>query len=970
MSALSSPSFGSLLRRHRLAAGLTQEALAERSGLSPRAVIALEGGERRKPYRHTIQLLASALNLSPTESALLEVAAGRSAPAAETKPSGEPVRSLLLVGRTTELAALDSFLGERGGRAMVFAGEPGIGKTRLLEEARRKARESAISVLHGGAHRRSGQEPYAPLLDTLERSIHALSASQLRSSLSGCRWLARLLPELGDIADTPLPSGDVGPEQERRLVFRAVARYLVNTAGPGGTLLVLDDLQWASPDGLDLLDHLLRSAESQVRLIGAYRSTEVTGDHPLATALAGLAESGLVEQIPVEPLDGQDAVELVHVLLSRRGTAPDDPEIREIVERGGGLPFFLVSCVQGLAEATTDGRSGVPWNVAQSIRQRVAALPSGAQDVLQAAAVAGRTMDRRVVLRLGLASDEEVLKGLDAACRARLLTFDGGRVYRFTHDLIRDAVEAELGAGLRSLLHRRLGEAQEQLPAVDRHAAELAWHFQQADVPEKTLQYSLEAGDESAKVSARSEAEAHYLAALKVATYLHDAAGEAEAQEKLGLTYRSSGRYDDALAALEQAASFQRAAGHVEDEGRILTKMGWVLSQQGKPDEGIMRLRAMAEELEQTGPSAALVGLYETLYHLYSRQGWEDKALAAAEHAAQVASLVDDSAVRLRGEVDRGRALSARDRFDDALEIYERVIPAAEQIGDSDMLAAALFGAAEISMAQGNFEQSKAYRIQLVELRKRTHGPEYVAWALAWVAELHFRQGGWAEARSHYEQAAELTCDMDSHQAGWVRTARAEMRIADGTWVDAEIYLRQSTDIASQSGDRQSVPRIEALWAHLDLLHGEAGAALARLEPLAGTFELRPDELKVLAEAYLEVGKTQAAHDVVEYGSGRAARQNNLLDMCDWLRLEGMARAAQGRWDDAERAVSEAVSLSSRLSLPYPHAQALYEWGRICLERGETERAHGYLREAHAIFHRLGAEPYAERTEQLLRRPA
>lgn len=114
----------------------------------------------------------------------------------------------------------------------------------------------------GGCQRRGGQESYAPLLQALDGHIRAQTPARLRVSLRGCAWLVRLVPELAGGPIESLPAWTVSPEQERRLLVKAVARYLANVAGPSGTLLVLDDLQWAGPDALGLLATLIRSAEA------------------------------------------------------------------------------------------------------------------------------------------------------------------------------------------------------------------------------------------------------------------------------------------------------------------------------------------------------------------------------------------------------------------------------------------------------------------------------------------------------------------------------------------------------------------------------------------------------------------------------------------------------------------------------------------------------------------------------------
>jgi transcriptional regulator with XRE-family HTH domain len=163
--------FGDLLKRQRLSAGLTQQQLAERAGLSVKAVSALESGARRTPRRDTVALLAEALCLSPPERMRFEAAArgGRGAGAAlqpDVSDAGLPRRTApflpVLVGRDHERSQLARHRRGEGPPLLLLAGEPGIGKSRLLAEAAAQAQEQGWAVLAGGCHRRSGQEPFAP----------------------------------------------------------------------------------------------------------------------------------------------------------------------------------------------------------------------------------------------------------------------------------------------------------------------------------------------------------------------------------------------------------------------------------------------------------------------------------------------------------------------------------------------------------------------------------------------------------------------------------------------------------------------------------------------------------------------------------------------------------------------------------------------------------------------------------------
>jgi transcriptional regulator with XRE-family HTH domain len=166
-----SPGFGTRLRRYRQAAGLSQEELAERAGLSARTVGDLERGVSHAPRKDTVELLAQALDLGAPERAALAEAARRLSPASSARPVPAGPSSPPLVGRRRELALLEHHLRGQGPPVLLLAGEPGIGKTRLLQAALPRAAGHGLRVLEGGCQRRGGHQPYAPLLDALQRHI-------------------------------------------------------------------------------------------------------------------------------------------------------------------------------------------------------------------------------------------------------------------------------------------------------------------------------------------------------------------------------------------------------------------------------------------------------------------------------------------------------------------------------------------------------------------------------------------------------------------------------------------------------------------------------------------------------------------------------------------------------------------------------------------------------------------------------
>src|SRR5262249_26869234 len=175
--AVSARTFGDLLRHFRVAAGLTQEELAEHAGLSLRGISDLERGARRAPRKETVQLLAEALHLSAAERSLLEAAARqRTTPRDQRAGGGGPLSTAgastsPLVGRARELALVGALL--RGGPpVLLVAGEPGIGKSRLLQAGIEQAEREGWTVLSGGCHRRQGPDPKRPLGGRCARAVH------------------------------------------------------------------------------------------------------------------------------------------------------------------------------------------------------------------------------------------------------------------------------------------------------------------------------------------------------------------------------------------------------------------------------------------------------------------------------------------------------------------------------------------------------------------------------------------------------------------------------------------------------------------------------------------------------------------------------------------------------------------------------------------------------------------------------
>jgi predicted ATPase/DNA-binding XRE family transcriptional regulator len=980
---------GVLLRQHRVEAGLTQEELAERAGISLRGLVALENGERLRPRRDTVQLLADALQLGGGARRHFEaVSRGRDvrpridgicqAPeqtGTEWRKVGPSLagRSLTpLVGRARELEFLEWHLSGLGPPVLMFAGEPGIGKTRLLGQAAEMAGRRGQAVVIGGCQRRSGQEPYAPFPRAIARYLAGLPAPAREELVRESRWLVRLLPELAPLLPEPPTSTWLEAGQERRLLFDAVARLLAHLAGDEGTVLLLDDLQWAPADALDLLTALTHEAtSSRLRIVGAYRTTDVRPADPLALMLADGAHAGVVRQVSVEALSPQESEQLLIGLAG--DVRASSGTVRQAVTRTGGVPFYLVSYAQELRAKGAGADSDVPWEVAHSVRQRAAALPARSQEVLAVAAIAGRVVSRAVLAHALGRTEVELLSALEMTCRARLLEEAGERAYRFPHDVIREAIEADLGTARRTLLHRMLGEALEQV-ALGAHAggaAELAWHFLEAGDAERALRYSLQAGDTAAAMFAHEEAEKRYRTAVDLARELKDRAMQIEGLLKLGVVLNNVGQLDEALAVLEEAAGYGSAAGALETEVQIIAQIGRVQERRGAVEEGITRLEPLLhcfEDTQDVGVTQrpALAALLLALGDLYYQAGRYPEELRVAEQAVELAQQLGQERLITAGARQRGLALLSLGRREEAVRAWTTALPLMEATDDLYNLSHTLNNLSDVSLDRTEATQ---YVERALKVAERLGDPSQIAFMTVNLAAQEYAAGRWREARILGERSWELAGPRGLLMAGYAALLLGEIDLAEGNFVEGRRWLEVCASIA-QDSNLLATRLAQQLLAEQDLLAERPDLALARLMPLldrpnleeAGSTGL----LHSLARTYLELGDTQRAGAIVQDGLRRATLLGYPYLIAELLLVRGVVAVRGGSWEDAACSFDEALIVARRWPYPYIEGRTVYERGLMENRRGRPERARASLEEALLIFGRLGACPYQERAELAL----
>jgi tetratricopeptide (TPR) repeat protein len=979
-------SFGRLLRQHRRAAGLTQEALAEQAGYSAVYLRKLERGERR-PLLVTVNVLADALQLDAEKREAFQLAARQSAeaapsrPAMQNQPASEDESLLRLVGRAHELARLEQHLTRRASPLLLLAGEPGIGKTRLLQEASHIGHAAGLYLLPGGCHRRSAQEPYAPFIDLLARSLAQRQPDEQRRALEGCGWLVRLLPELASLADLSAPPWTLSPEQERRLMFEAVGRFLTNVAGPAGTLLLLDDMQWAGADALDLLASLIRSAEARrLRVVAAYRQTEVRLPDPLAVLLADLTREGLAGRLELGPLTPAEAATLLSELLDEPTGTQRDATMQRVLKRVGGVPYFLVSCAQELriaeaaARPVAEGEDEIPWSVAESIRQRVAALPEAAHYLLGAAAVTDREVDRRLLLALAAPlewSKREMLTALEQACQARMLVEQKGERYAFAHELIREVVGADLSAARRAVLHQQMAEALEQQPG-ELPVERLAYHYRRAGILDKAALYLERAAAHALAVYAYSEAERFYQELAEVSLQLGQSVEAARAQEQLARTLANQSRYNEALTVLEGVLATYRKTGDQEGQAQITARMGQLHAARGTPEEGIALLEPWLDTSAERRVSAeGRSNLFLTLTYLFQNSGRYADAEPVAQQSVILSRETEDEGLLGRALWQWGRCLILLNRQEEAIPQLEAALPLVKRAGDARSLYYVLLNLNLVYEARGELNIAKGYAEQTLALAEQLGDPTLLAFVLNTHGYNAFQRGDWRQAREEFEQAAALLRRAGlPWGAAYALFNLCTQMMLEGRWEDAAPAFEEALVLAERQQELEALRWAQSSLAERELLIGQPQRAYERLTPLLDGLDRQESGaahlLTMLAWTHLEQGEHDQAQRLLDQIITNATQQHLRPMLLDALLVQARLAARREQWQEARQALDEALRLARAMQYPYAEARTLYTAGFVLLQQEQPAQAIQLLMQALAILNHLGEQLYAEQAEALL----
>ncbi|TAK02440.1 MAG: helix-turn-helix transcriptional regulator [Chloroflexota bacterium] len=739
------------------------------------------------------------------------------------------------IGRGVELQRLHAALREATagtGRAVIVAGEAGIGKSRLLDQFAEAAAEEGALVLQGACvETADGTVPYAPFVEILRDLVRATPSERLPALLGpGRAELARLLPEIAlRAADVP-PPAELDRAAQARL-FELILGVFERLAVARPLVLEVEDVHAADRSTRELLAFLVRALrDDRVLFVLALRIDTQGAAVGNLSLVAELEREAQVERVDVGPF-GRDEVEAQ--VASLLDAPPDADTVDRLLGRSDGNPFYVEELV--LAGGGLDG--DLPPVLRDVLVARIASLSEPAHGVLRAAAAAGRRIDDELlagVLELPIRTLAAALReAVESGILVRRSDRPGrdGPAVEFRHALLQEVVQDELFPAERMALHASFAAALEARAAAWTPGgepapppAEIARHWDAARRPDRALGPTTTAAEAAEHVYAFPEA--HRLWARAAAL----AAAAPEAATALGLArdtlmeraadaavlagaYREAIELGGAAIALVDLEADPARAAHLHD------RLRWYRWEAGDRRAAVESVEAALRLFPSDVPS---VGRARALAHhagilLYA--GDYDGAAADARAAIEVARAVDSPGEEAFALGVLGWSLAVLGDPDAGLDRFREGQAIAERLGSVEGIALATFNLASLLDRIGRSEASLAAAAEGYATTERLGvARTYGGLLLGFRTKAEFSLGRWDDADA--TSALGLRRGATDRAEVWISTNRARLLTARGRFADAARLLRRAREVDDRLGGTEFRSPLLAAEAELAMWQG------------------------------------------------------------------------------------------------------------------------------------------------------
>ena len=862
-----------------------------------------------------------------------------------------PVYNRTFVGRESELkqleSAFDNALSGVGSLSMVV-GEPGIGKTALIEQLATYVTLRGGKTLVGHCYEEGSLSlPYLAFVEAMRTYVLEREPAGLETDLgTGAADVARIVSEIRDRVNVELrPPGDA--DDDRWRLLQSVSTFLRNAAAVQPLCIVLEDLHWSDRGTLDLLVHLARNLQgARLLMVGTYRDVEVDRSHPLSSILAELRRGSAFDRIPLRGLTPDEVHRMINAVTGQ--------EVRRALAEGvhrqtEGNPLFIQEVLRYFVEEgllkRQEGRwvgryretgeqpleMAIPEGLRDVIGKRLSRLSQECNRLLSIAAVIGRDFALETLQSVAGMSEEEVLVGLEEALKVGVVEDQSRGAfarYRFTHAFFRQTLYEETITPRRIRLHQQVAQALESRYSarLEEHAVELAEHFAFYSDPEglaKALDYSEVAAHRAMSVFDYGEASRLLERAIGVQEVLDpdDRAKRCDLMLALGEALIPAGEPQRVFATAAPEA--YEIAVSLGDSDRVSRACQLALVALGRYGSGTIHGTTQFRQ-------------WAELADLYARPG---------------------TIHRVRSDIALSRLADSANRLGEGREYRERAGNLARQLDDPETLFEAALGLIDVPPAP----QYEEERLRLVEeiigrpregvsgrilgvLLKRS-GDTFLEWGARELAE-----SLWGQVREIADRTGDSSYLLPSV------VAEASLAAVDGRLEDVLTIGSRFLALSEVQGVPIRGRLISTGFTMRPLIHlgraEEVLEALPQASQMAGVEESRPTMLQ-RALCLAHMGRVDKALDTLQGAPETKEDETPTAGLVLFLEVAVLARQREAAAPMANRLAGLASKAMDFYTITCP-ARHL---GAAAALLGEPEKGRAYYHQALEVCAKIGFRP-------------
>jgi tetratricopeptide (TPR) repeat protein len=798
--------------------------------------------------------------------------------------------------------------------------------------------------------------------------------------------VVKLVPDIAVKLGT-IPPPRTGGQRDKTQFYEAVTQFFIAISREAPLLLLLDDMEYVDQPSAELWEYLVRSTSNLqiLTVCSTPPEAEIESKSQLEQVLMKFNKERLLETIPVRGLSKDETTTFVRQTFGEQTISPEFADL--IYQRTGGNPFFVEEVLRSLVADGTIFRVEKGWDrkpiqdivipktVKTALKARLSKLDSESMAMLEWAATMGSEFDFDVLKEASQTGEDKLLDQIGTAVSQGLLVEvpnEQSRL-RFADERVRELLLEEVIQLKRRRYHLKIAEALEKVYAqnLDSNSEMIATHFAQCGDKERTIKYSIMAGDYVRSIHAYGQATDSYRRALDKLD-VSETKQRASLLEKLADSYHSAAQFSNSVQRYEEALSLLEKSQDNTGCARISAQLAELARIVRGPEEAVRFLKDAMKYVQEDPESSEAASLYARLGFLLGlldrldeAEKWSERAVEAGEKSRNFAAVSEALTAMANFLLDTGR-------IDEGLPKLEKSLQVAKQHGMYFQTAYAYVNLAAYAYPR-DLSAAGDFASQWLVLAKQENMLPAQANALAWLAVFDWLRGSWAEASEEFGEAFEIKNRLGFRFVALNAEAeRAELFLSVGDLDRAQEFCR----LALGRGDEEisAIVVTNLALGKLRFEQGRVEEAKAHFEACVNAFKdheftTEPlwhiETLLHLTGIYMKSGQSEKARMMADWAKRLAKTLRSNAGLAMALQAEANLYSASGDLKGAQEAYQESLSLWGKAGWPYYQAKALVEYSEA-MAQANLEESKKRLEQAMGIFKKLGAKRDLEKAEAKL----